>query len=84
LGGKFLKRKRVNPENGFPMLQVKMFIVAGLLMRNYDRCRYRIVFTFANPFVLWSPWLNIPGKILRGMIFNDKSEGISVNLNSHF
>ena len=53
LGGKFLEGAARQPEM-VPMLQVKMFIVAGLLDgRNHDRCGYCPVLHLREP-LRWS------------------------------
>jgi len=49
LGGRFLEGAARQPEM-IPTLQVKMFIVAGLLDRcDHDRCRYRSVPALRKP-----------------------------------
>ena len=58
LGGKFLEGAARQPEMA-PMLQVKMFIIAGLLDAiPMIGIVIALLFTFANPFVGQLGWLN--------------------------
>ena len=51
LGGKFLEGAARNPET-VPMLQTKMFIIAGLLDAvTMIGVGLALIFTFANPFI---------------------------------